>query len=216
MLFKGWQAERWWTARGLRVPGGRSGGGAGFERLGRAKDYIADEQWARAIAELRTAVADPKEKSRDEALYWLAHSLNQSGDSAAAIATIRRLEREYPDEPVGQAGGIAAVGHRGAPAAQRRALVDGRASCTARASGPGRGAARTVGSTRRLRRHLPRAAASRTRRAAQPPPVPGHAAPPPPAAPPRRRSRHRRCRRPPGCPRATGLTPTCASRRSAG
>jgi HEAT repeat protein len=65
-------------------------------RLGRAKDYIADEQWARAIAELRLVVADPNEKSRDEALYWLAHSLNQSGDSAAAIATIRRLEREYP------------------------------------------------------------------------------------------------------------------------
>jgi HEAT repeat protein len=65
-------------------------------RLGRAKDYIADEQWTRAIAELRTVVADPKDKSRDEALYWLAHSLNQAGDSAAAITTIRRLEREYP------------------------------------------------------------------------------------------------------------------------
>ena len=66
------------------------------QRLGRAKDYIADEQWAKAIIELRTAVADPREKSKDEALYWLAHSLNQSGDSAAAIAAIRRLEREYP------------------------------------------------------------------------------------------------------------------------
>ena len=65
-------------------------------RLGRAKDYIADEQWVRAIAELRAAVADPKEKAKDEALYWLAHSLNQSGDAAAAIAAIRRLEREYP------------------------------------------------------------------------------------------------------------------------
>jgi len=69
---------------------------ADSQRLGRAKDYIADEQWARAIAELRTAVADPKEKSKDEALYWLAHSLNQSGDAAAAITAIRRLEREYP------------------------------------------------------------------------------------------------------------------------
>jgi HEAT repeats len=65
-------------------------------RLGRAKDYIADEQWARAITELRVVVSDPKEKARDEALYWLAHSLNQSGDSASALATIRRLEREYP------------------------------------------------------------------------------------------------------------------------
>jgi HEAT repeat protein len=66
------------------------------ERLGRAKDYIADEQWTRAIAELRIAVEDAREKSRDEALYWLAHSLNQAGDPAAAIATIRRLEREFP------------------------------------------------------------------------------------------------------------------------
>jgi HEAT repeats len=65
-------------------------------RLGRAKDFMADEQWTRAIAELRAAVADPKEKSKDEALYWLAHSLNQSGDAASAIETIRRLESEYP------------------------------------------------------------------------------------------------------------------------
>jgi len=65
-------------------------------RLGRAKDYIADEQWVRAIAELRAVLADPKEKAKDEALYWLAHSLNQSGDAAAAITAIRRLEREYP------------------------------------------------------------------------------------------------------------------------
>jgi hypothetical protein len=65
-------------------------------RLGRAKDYIADEQWTRAVTELRAAIADPKEKNKDEALYWLAHSLNQAGDSAAAIATIRKLEQEYP------------------------------------------------------------------------------------------------------------------------
>jgi hypothetical protein len=65
-------------------------------RLGRAKDYIADEQWTRAIAELRGVIADPKEKGKDEALYWLAHSLNQAGDAAAAIDTILRLEREYP------------------------------------------------------------------------------------------------------------------------
>ncbi|MEO7274606.1 MAG: HEAT repeat domain-containing protein [Vicinamibacterales bacterium] len=41
-------------------------------------------------------MADPKEKGKDEALYWLAHSLNQSGDAASAIATIKRLERDYP------------------------------------------------------------------------------------------------------------------------
>jgi hypothetical protein len=65
-------------------------------RLGRAKDHIADEQWSRAIVELRAAIADPRERAKDEALYWLAHSLNESGDSAAAVETILRLEREYP------------------------------------------------------------------------------------------------------------------------
>jgi HEAT repeats len=65
-------------------------------RLIRAKDYIAEEQWLRAIEELRVAVADTKETRRDEALYWLAHSLNHSGDPAASVETIRRLEREYP------------------------------------------------------------------------------------------------------------------------
>ena len=66
------------------------------KRLGRAKDFIADEQWSRAIDELRAAVADPREPRRDEALYWLAHSLNQSGDQASAVETISRLERGYP------------------------------------------------------------------------------------------------------------------------
>jgi len=66
------------------------------KRLGRAKDLIADEQWAPAIDELRAAAADPKEPRKDEALFWLAHSLNQSGDRATAVETISRLEREYP------------------------------------------------------------------------------------------------------------------------
>ena len=97
MLFKGWRRG----VGGLLVAFALQAGAAAAAapdsaRLGRAKDYIADEQWTRAIAELRTVVADPKDKSRDEALYWLAHSLNQAGDSAAAITTIRRLEREYP------------------------------------------------------------------------------------------------------------------------
>jgi HEAT repeat protein len=66
------------------------------KRLSRAKDYIADEQWPRAIDELHAAVADPKESRRDEALYWLAHSLNQSGDQGSAVETIGRLERAFP------------------------------------------------------------------------------------------------------------------------
>jgi HEAT repeat protein len=65
------------------------------KRLGEAKDCIAEERWSRAIELLRQTVADPKEPGRDEALYWLAHSLNEYGDSAAALETIRRLETEY-------------------------------------------------------------------------------------------------------------------------
>ena len=39
------------------------------KRLAKAKDHIAEEQWARAIDVLRQAVGDPKETSRDEA-HW--------------------------------------------------------------------------------------------------------------------------------------------------
>ena len=66
------------------------------ERLGHAKDLIGDEQWDPAIVELRAAVADPREANRDEALFWLAHCESQARDAAAAVATIQRLEREYP------------------------------------------------------------------------------------------------------------------------
>ncbi len=64
-----------------------------------AKDLIADEQWVRAIDELKAAAADPKETNKDEALFWLAHSQNQARDSAAAVETIRRLERDFPASP---------------------------------------------------------------------------------------------------------------------
>src|SRR5215467_15350836 len=66
------------------------------KRLAQAKDYIADEQWTRAIAELKAAADDPHEKNRDEALFWLLHSEHQSGDDASALQTIGRLEREFP------------------------------------------------------------------------------------------------------------------------
>jgi hypothetical protein len=69
------------------------------KRMERAKDLIADEQWVRAIDELKAAAADPKETNKDEALFWLAHSLNQAHDSGAAVETISRLEREYPKSP---------------------------------------------------------------------------------------------------------------------
>jgi len=66
------------------------------KRMERAKDMIADEQWVRAIDELKAAADDQKEPNRDEALFWLAHSQNQARDAAAAVETIRRLEREFP------------------------------------------------------------------------------------------------------------------------
>jgi HEAT repeat protein len=66
------------------------------QRMERAKDLIADEQWARAVDELKAAAADPKETNKDEALFWLAHSQNQSRDFEGAVETIRRLERAFP------------------------------------------------------------------------------------------------------------------------
>jgi hypothetical protein len=69
------------------------------KRLLHAMDLIGDEQWARAVDELKATVADPKEGNKDEAMFWLAHSQNQARDSGAAIETIARLEREYPSSP---------------------------------------------------------------------------------------------------------------------
>jgi hypothetical protein len=66
------------------------------KRLAQGKDYITDEQWTRAIAEFKAAADDPREKNRDEALFWLAHCEHQSGDDSSAIQTIARLERLYP------------------------------------------------------------------------------------------------------------------------
>jgi hypothetical protein len=66
------------------------------KRLARAKDFIEGERWSQAIDDLQIAIADPKETRKDEALYWLAHSLNQVGDRAGSVEVIRRLEGEYP------------------------------------------------------------------------------------------------------------------------
>jgi HEAT repeat protein len=66
------------------------------QQLERAKDLIADEQWLRAIQELMAAADDPKEKNKDEALFWLAHSQHQARDSGSALETIGRLERGFP------------------------------------------------------------------------------------------------------------------------
>ncbi|HKH70198.1 MAG TPA: HEAT repeat domain-containing protein [Vicinamibacterales bacterium] len=66
------------------------------QRLEQAKDFIADEQWIRAIDVLRRAAADAKERNKDEALFWLAHSLHQARDLGRAVETISELERKFP------------------------------------------------------------------------------------------------------------------------
>jgi hypothetical protein len=70
-----------------RRRGKRSGVGARpmpeSQRLERAKDLIAEEQWLRAITELQAAAEDPKERDKDEALFWLAHSQNQMPGSSS-------------------------------------------------------------------------------------------------------------------------------------
>ena len=65
------------------------------KRMERAKDFIADEQWVRAIAELQAVAADPREPNRDEALFWLAQSEFETADYANAIQTLARLERQF-------------------------------------------------------------------------------------------------------------------------
>jgi len=70
--------------------------GPDSQRLSRAKDFIAEEQWSRAIDELRAALNDDKEPARDEAMFWLAHSLYHQGDPASALETIDDLRRTYP------------------------------------------------------------------------------------------------------------------------
>ena len=90
----------------------------------RAKDLIADEQWARAIDELKAAAADPKETNKDEALFWLAHSQNQARDLAGAVETIQPARARVSGEPLGEAGAVAADRDRAAAAAQRCAVVD--------------------------------------------------------------------------------------------
>lgn len=80
----------------LLVPQAMLAAPAESKRMERAKDLIADEQWVRAIDELKAAAADPKEPNKDEALFWLAHSENQARDYKTAIDTIRRLEQGFP------------------------------------------------------------------------------------------------------------------------
>ena len=140
----------------------------------------------RRDAELRAAVADPKEPNKDEALFWLAHSQNQAGDFAEAVESIRRLQREFPKS------------RWSAPA--ESLLIElaqklGRRDVLWRTASPPPPPAPPAPPPRR-RAAAARAPCPARRRV---PPPPGRRPPPPPAAPRRRRraSRRRRHRRPP-------------------
>ena len=216
MLFKGWRRG----VGGLLVAFAFQAGAAAAAapdsaRLGRAKDYIADEQWTRAIAELRTVRCRPEgEVARRSAL----------------------LAGPQP-EPVGRFGG----GHHDDPSA--RARISRRAcgsSLPARCGWTSRctcSAATCSGGwpcRRRLRhRHRPRHRARhryhprlRHRLSWRRRPLPPcrHRLRRPAIVLCRRlrrrmshrRSRHRQCLPPPGCPRSTAPTPTSASRRWTG
>jgi hypothetical protein len=91
----GMSAAAWLLAIGMAV----AAPAPDSKRMGRAKDFIADEQWGRAIVELQAAVDDPKEENRAEALFWLAHSQHQAGDDSSALQSIARLERTAPTSP---------------------------------------------------------------------------------------------------------------------
>lgn len=90
----------WWmrTVMGaalLLAPVAAAFAGPQSPRLERAKDLMTDERWVAAVAELTAAADDAKERSRDEALFWLAQCHKEVGDYAPALDAIRRLEREF-------------------------------------------------------------------------------------------------------------------------
>ena len=189
------------------------------QRMERAKDLIADEQWGRAVDELKAAAADPKESNRDEALFWLAHSQNQSRDFRGAVETISRLERRFPSSRWVKPARSLRI--EIAQRLQRNDVLWWHTVPPAPPAPPGE----AVPPQPTLPRGVPvpprPAAAPRTLPppdVAVPLPPPGPR-PPSAARPPARRSpflrRRRRRRRRCGCPRATCRTPICASRRSA-
>ena len=200
------------------------------QRMERAKDLIADEQWGRAIDELKAAAADPKETNKDEALFWLAHSQNQSRDFGGAVETIHRLERTFPASRWVKPARSLRI--EIAQRLQRNDVlwwhtVPPPAPFPVEAVPPAPlppGAGADAAATAR------RPAAAAAGRAPEDAAAAGHAVlrrRPSPSAPPRvpaghdRRGRPlplprcRRRRRPCGCPKASFRTPICASRRSA-
>ncbi|HEX6324676.1 MAG TPA: hypothetical protein VFZ36_13195 [Vicinamibacterales bacterium] len=65
------------------------------DRLDAARMFIFDRDWPKAVAELRRVVEDRQEPLRDEAAFWLAHSLFQMGNPPEALRVIEMLERDH-------------------------------------------------------------------------------------------------------------------------
>ena len=65
------------------------------DRLDQARLLIFDRDWPRAVVELRRVLANPKEPLRDEASFWLAHSLFHMGDAPEALRVIDEIERHH-------------------------------------------------------------------------------------------------------------------------
>ena len=164
------------------------------DRLTRAKDLIGDEQWLAAIQELKAAVADPRERNRDEALFWLAQCESEARDTATAVSTIQQLERDFP--------------HSRWVKPARSLWSNSRSGCVATTC---------CGTRRRPRRRRPR------RRSERGPPAPGArpgtlAAPPRRAAPTRPPAHRRVAAAAAGLDAGKGITSRtwiCASRRLA-
>lgn len=66
------------------------------DRLDAARLLMFDRDWAGAVVALRKVMADRREPLRDEAAFWLAHSLFQMGKASEALEVIATLESQYP------------------------------------------------------------------------------------------------------------------------
>lgn len=80
----------------LASPAAALGASEPQDRLDPARILIFDRDWPKAIAELRRVMRDRKEPLRDEAAFWLAHSLFQMGRASEALDIVDTLEKEYP------------------------------------------------------------------------------------------------------------------------
>jgi hypothetical protein len=66
------------------------------DKLDAARLLMFDRDWAGAVVALRKVMADRREPLRDEAAFWLAHSLFQMGKASDALEVIGALESQHP------------------------------------------------------------------------------------------------------------------------